>query len=537
MPSRRDPCQHCRSDDTRPACGRCQTAGRKCVRSRPQFQFLNSTSAEYERPGERQKRLDLTHIDLSVEYVDETPALAALYHHESPASQSNPSLPPLPQSTTYAFASPSTPGHLWDTSSPASFEPTASPTSLRPSIQPPPVQLTLEEACLLRYFAETLGKWFDLCDPQRHFTTIVPQRARTCPPLLDAVLSASARHFSTLPSPQQLDITRKYGLQNGLTITEQSTLLYHNRCIAHLRSVSEEPNAIMDENLLAAVVTLRFYEELDTPFHPSPPATAIQGLQIFLEAQSHHPSITQTRSWTLRQSAFWIGIRQEFHMAFSQQRPFRLPLSLSTLLSSYPAPTPSTPDYIRVNALLILCAEVVQFCFDDTSARSIGVYDTLVGRRDEWVAGCSASFLPIYTSDGMVEEEEEEGGLMFPNRWYLEDCHIVAAQSLCFVRILLAAFNPRLLGLRGVGRMGEEAGEEVRDAVWEVCGVGVSNRWSPTGMLIAAFAVVVCAERFRGEGMRRKQEALMGVVREMRTERNYWPGVEMERRVRAVWGW
>ncbi|PWY87106.1 hypothetical protein BO94DRAFT_556622 [Aspergillus sclerotioniger CBS 115572] len=501
MPSRRDPWYAQPGDDNRPSCARCQTTGRNCVRSQSQFQFLNSTSAEYEQTAANRPSPSKTDTSVcsDVEHVDETPALAALYHQDPPPLL--PQATPRSQSTAYTFSL-STPGHLWDTSSPAS------PTSLT-SIPPPPAQLTLEEACLLRYFAEALGKWFDLCDPQRHFTTVVPQRARTCPPLLDAVLSASARHFSTLPSPKQVEITRKYGLQDGLTITEQSTLLYHNRCIAHLRSVSEEPNAMMDENLLAAVVTLRFYEELDTPFHPSPPTTAIHGLQIFLEAQSHHPTINNPHPWTLRQSAFWIGIRQEFHMAFSQQRPFRLPLSLS-ILSSYPVPTPSTPDHIRVNSLLILCAEIIHH---ETKRMDILL---------------PPSFIPVYTTPGNIKEG------LFPNKWYMDECHIVAAQSLCFVRILLGAFNPRLLGLslgNGIGM--EAAAEEVRDAVWEVCGIGVSNRWNPTGMLIAAFAVVVCAERFRGR--KRQQEVLMGVVREMREERNYWPGVEMEKRVRDVW--
>lgn len=43
-------------------------------------------------------------------------------------------------------------------------------------------------------------------------------------------------------------------------------LHYHNECIADLRYLASEPNAIMDEDLLAAVVILRFYEELDSMF-------------------------------------------------------------------------------------------------------------------------------------------------------------------------------------------------------------------------------------------------------------------------------
>ncbi|XRM47946.1 hypothetical protein ABZX51_010896 [Aspergillus tubingensis] len=520
MPTRRDPCQHCRRhhlkcDDNRPACTRCRTSGRKCIRSRPKLRFLNSTSAEYEHASGGQKHRSPTTSDVSLEYVDETPALAALYQH-------GPSHPAT--STPQRITSPTTtPLIPCAAPSPNTFlETNTSPTT----IHPPQAHLTLEEACLLRYFSETLGKWFDIGDPSQSFTTIVPQRARTSPPLLDAVLSTSARHFSTLPRDQQLQITRRYGLSHGLTIDEPSTLHYHNRCIAHLRSVSTEPNAILDENLLAAVVTLRFYEELDTPFHPHPTTTAIRGLQVFLEAQAR-PTLSLTgdraTSWGLRQSAFWVGVRQEFHMAFTQQRPFRIPLGI---LDLYPAPRATSGDHEWVNALLILAAHVIQFCFDEGAARSVSAYKRLVERRDEWVRMCPGSFEAVYSDDG-----GDGGG--FPNRWYLDGCHIVAAQSLGFIRILLAMYNPLLLGVR-VGRsvMMVEMEKEVKQAVWEVCGVAVSNRQSPAGMVIASFAVVVCAEWFDDEGER---ERLRGFVREMRRECNYWPGVEMERRLERMW--
>ncbi|OJJ67231.1 hypothetical protein ASPBRDRAFT_200391 [Aspergillus brasiliensis CBS 101740] len=526
MPTRRDPCQYCRSDDNRPACNRCQISGRKCIRSRPKLKFLNSTSAEYEYTPGIPKQRSPSKTDVSLEYIDETSTVAALYHHEATPS------------TSYNFTnSPATTPHIpWTTSSPPETllsSTTTTSTTWTPHIPPPQAHLTLEEACLLRYFAETLGNWFDIGDPSQCFTSIVPQRARTSPPLLDAVLSASARHFSTLPHHHQLQITRRYGLPRGLTIDEPSTLHYHNRCIAHLRSVSTEPNAILDENLLAAVVTLRFYEELDTPFHPHPTTTAIRGLQVFLEAQAR-PTLTppgggsdsdSTTKWTLQQSAFWVGVRQEFHMAFTQQRPFRIPLEI---LDLYPAPGPTSADHVWVNALLILAAHVIQFCFDEGASKSVVTYRELVRKRDEWVRMCPVSFQAVYYDDG-----DRDGGA-FPNRWYLDGCHITAAQSLGFIRILLATYNPALLGVR-VGRSSRimmQTEKEVEEAVWEVCGVAVSNRRWPAGMVIASFAVVVCAEWFDDEG---EQERLMGFIREMRRECNYWPGVEMERRLERVW--
>ena len=49
-----------------------------------------------------------------------------------------------------------------------------------------------------------------------------------------------------------------------IVINEETVLDYHNRCISQLRLLAGEIDAIMDENLLAAVVVLRFYEELDS---------------------------------------------------------------------------------------------------------------------------------------------------------------------------------------------------------------------------------------------------------------------------------
>jgi hypothetical protein len=43
----------------------------------------------------------------------------------------------------------------------------------------------------------------------------------------------------------------------------ETAVEYHSRCIEHLVSVSHDPEAIFDENLLAASIILRFYEEVD----------------------------------------------------------------------------------------------------------------------------------------------------------------------------------------------------------------------------------------------------------------------------------
>lgn len=46
-------------------------------------------------------------------------------------------------------------------------------------------------------------------------------------------------------------------------IRADSAVEYHTRCIEQLVALSDHPHAAFDENLLAASVILRLYEELD----------------------------------------------------------------------------------------------------------------------------------------------------------------------------------------------------------------------------------------------------------------------------------
>jgi hypothetical protein len=103
---------------------------------------------------------------------------------------------------------------------------------------------------------------FDLCDPERHFALVVPQRARSCPPLLNAIFTASARHLSRLEkykTPQGV----KYLDKVLPDLNVETAIYYHDRAITHLIQLCNNPDQVHDENLLAAASILRFYEEVD----------------------------------------------------------------------------------------------------------------------------------------------------------------------------------------------------------------------------------------------------------------------------------
>ncbi|PYI22381.1 hypothetical protein BO99DRAFT_378603 [Aspergillus violaceofuscus CBS 115571] len=539
MPARRQPCAHCRRhhlrcDDSRPKCERCRNAGRECIRSSPQLQFLNTTSAEYAQDlSDVSNALNITSKH-AFEYVDETPALAAFYAAETTIGVEQTDAFPFHPTRQVKHGGIRSSERTWDESrlSAITTPLSADLPSPQSQTQAAQAQLSLEEACLIRYFVESLGLWFDLCDPERHFAVVVPQRARICAPLLDAILSASARHFSTLPQQRQLAITQNYGLKEGLAIGEESMLAYHSRSIAGLRAASQEPNAIMDENLLAAVVILRFYEELDSPFTDPPSDTAVRGLQVFLEAQAS--SAIQT-CHGLRSSAFWVGFRQEFHMAISQRRSFRIPLAT---VAHY-LPTRASPDHVWTNRLLIIGAHVIQYCFppvhspEQSPGQKSTAYEHLLNLRQSWAARAPSSFIPIYTTSALPSER-----LFFPQQWFLNDTHIVATQSLGLIDLLLATHDPHVDRLRP--RMSHRRAlavldEEIRTTVREICGVAVANRQSPTAALTASLAVVLGAEAFR-EASQAEKDVLLAVVRGIKAESYYFPGEGMEGVILGVWG-
>lgn len=87
---------------------------------------------------------------------------------------------------------------------------------------------------------------FDTCDSERTFTIQVPILAANCPTLLNAVFALSSRHLAG---------TSNY----DPSISGQ----YHERCLEHMIPVLNDPDAVMDDVLLAAACILRTLEELD----------------------------------------------------------------------------------------------------------------------------------------------------------------------------------------------------------------------------------------------------------------------------------
>jgi hypothetical protein len=86
-------------------------------------------------------------------------------------------------------------------------------------------------------------------------------RALTCPPLLNAIFTVSARHLIK-STKYYVGNQVRYGGKYLPGLTSATAIEYHNRCISYFVSLDHSLEAD-DESLLAAAVILRFYEEVD----------------------------------------------------------------------------------------------------------------------------------------------------------------------------------------------------------------------------------------------------------------------------------
>lgn len=186
---------------------------------------------------------------------------------------------------------------------------------------------------------------FDHCDNLRHFQTIVPKRARHCEPLLNAIFAAAARHLVRVPLYRTgPGGTIEYLGQPLPNLTAHTAFEYMLRCIPALHDVPQIQDEEYRDNLVAAAVILRQFEEMDTDQdkigekHTDRTialgdAESSTHLETRESSQSSDHGVnfldiakailrTATTSGTngLTDAAGWLALRQEVYYAFSLGR-------------------------------------------------------------------------------------------------------------------------------------------------------------------------------------------------------------------------
>lgn len=178
--------------------------------------------------------------------------------------------------------------------------------------------------------------------------------------MLNAIFTAASRHLASLPQYKGADGVIRYHNVPLPKLTPDTALKYHNACIAYLIKLSSDQEHVRDENLLAAAVILRYYEEIDTSFTGEDSETFLHTFQIFVKAQANpyfqilgdggSPEYLRPGSngnvrenalaylKSFQHAAFRVALRQETTIAFMKQRAVRLPLERWSILQGSTQP-------------------------------------------------------------------------------------------------------------------------------------------------------------------------------------------------------
>ena len=234
----------------------------------------------------------------------------------------------------------------------------------------------------------------------------------------------------------------------------------------------------------------------------------------------------------LCQASFWVAFRQEIYSAFLKQRPFNHDLSRCEAFRSF---SPAE-DAVWADRLIIFCADVLEFCYGNSNP-SNSRQNPALSTKDNWLAlkqqekmwseVLPASFEPIYYRD-----PDKSNGEVFPEVCYLADCHVVGVQHVDLAKILLSVYDPTRpkLGPRHVASM-KALSQELRTIVLRLCGIAMSNRKTPPGLVAALLGIVVCGDHFEDK---LEQDALLGILDELGT--HAWPIGNTRGLLNEAWG-
>lgn len=435
------------------------------------------------------------------------------------------------------------------------------------------------ETVLLRYFHEELAQWFDLCDPDRHFATVVPRKAREPGPLRSALLTISARNLARNTRFRNARGVPEWAGHPLPELREELAMAYHNDCIRNLLQMSMDPRRLQDETLLAAVIALRTDEELSSDtsddYGGNDQQLFLKILSVFIDAQvpasiclphsspevfptlfeehrgsmnevsfgisphiPHHSASplnhtdTDLGSNGLRQACFWTAFRQELHASFLRQQAVRFPL---TRCEAFRQLSPAI-DAVWANRMVTFCADVLEFCYGSSCAD--GMVAPAYTNQARWIelrnhernlcAMLPASFEPTYCS-----ESNATPGVIFPEIWYQEACHVSGTTYIELARMLLEAFNPNRPKL-GHGFLAATNAfvASTKKILFRLCGIALSNyRFCPPSLINACLGISMFGEYFED---RVEQDALLGVLA-LISSRHAYPTHHIANSLRSAW--
>jgi len=340
-----------------------------------------------------------------------------------------------------------------------------------------------------------------------------------------------------------------YGGYELPNLDDVSTLKYYQATISYLRVLCTNEEYSRDEDLLAATVILRFYEELEGSISGNSTGLLSRPFQLFVAAQAKPALAAQVpfEQYDFRQpgrfagirhlaepylkgyqhASFRIALRQECQRALLAREEVQLPLQAWTLLEGFD----EAEDLVWTDRHLFHYANVLQFCFSqrDMGKPKLQHWQEL---RDFELAWDEAR--PLSFSHYLKKEPNRAIGEVFPQIWYVNEVNSSGMLYYHFARILLTVYNPNLHKI-GPGSQAaiRKVSAEVREIVIQLCGVAMSTVQTQAVLVQAYIAITMFGEHFTD---RTEQQALIGVLDELE-KKHGWPVEKDAETLKRDWGW
>ncbi|KAJ5096374.1 Protein of unknown function DUF3468, partial [Penicillium alfredii] len=524
--------RHLKCDKSAAKCLRCQRSGRECVPApskSEEVSFRHGQNPSLRGKGPpRYGETDLAFPDdqvwvqtsLGVSFKDETDQTAGEYHVVPVGSQpavsrssseglSTPSSTPLesaqaaPDLTILSYASGSQVGsRSTSANSPCSSTPVSHPRITN-----------VNEAYLLRHFQKYLAPWLDACDPERHFSTDVVERASQSPLLLYACIAVSACHLSRTTNSIAPDVADAY----------------HERCISIMLPVLDKPEfEIGIDILLSSTTILRFFEQISSHNPSNDPQRHLLAGSVYIS--SH---VDCAISGGLASSSFWVFVIQDIQFALTYQKCLRLSFApFDDRLRRWWVAKPTLSDSDWTRRAIWLLAETIDFCYNVSGQNygdRLGVAgeNALKQRVLEWESARPDTFAPLHASSS-----EPARGKPFPLVWYTSSWHATAIQHVCLAKALILireseVYNATMLpSAQQVQRK-----EDITENLDLLFGIALSADDDASLRIMACHALSTCGSWIEDLVA---QNLLFDLLR--RTEReNGWPWAYVEQRVMHAW--
>ncbi|OLN88997.1 hypothetical protein CCHL11_06037 [Colletotrichum chlorophyti] len=289
---------------------------------------------------------------------------------------------------------------------------------------------------------------------------------------------------------------------------------YHQKCLRSLIPALSSSTAVIDDNLLAAVVILRYTEEVDIGSLAL--ESHLMGTRILLAAQENPAEFSN-----LRISSFWLALRQEIYMAFVQTRPVH-PNFFPNIrkIIERGNTDDSAADCAYANKVIGICAMCLSYCYGQENPHGRS-YPQLKEDLDTWWKEKPWYFEAVWTSHEPA---------FLPESQYITDAAVTGLQNYYLSRMLLMAHNPKVPRLGNAYRMMEE---DLKFTVRTICGLAVANERTVPAYVNACIAISMAGGRFTD---RKEQEELYNIL--VKTDRRLgWPTHYAQVQLREAWGW